>query len=89
MEEAARAAGMATEVILSRGPFRYACLWILWKYFCFSNSFSLGLKGASDILHHLVRKKIGCLNIYMKRETCYNLKNREQCCTETKERKIG
>ena len=43
----ARARGIATEVTLSRGPFRYVCLWICWKYFCLSISFSLGKNGAS------------------------------------------
>lgn len=55
-EEVARAAGMAMEVILSRGPFKYVCLWMLWNNFCFSKRSSLDLKGVSDILHHQVVK---------------------------------
>jgi len=49
-EDAANASGIATEVILSYGPFKYVCLWTLWKYFCFSIIFSRGLNGGSDIL---------------------------------------
>ena len=68
IEVAARAAGMATEVILSIGPLRYVCLWMLWKYFCFSKSFSLGLKGASNILHQWVKRK-------EKEKTCFQRLN--------------
>ena len=57
MEVAARAAGMATEVILSIGPFRYVCLWMLWKNRCFSKSLSLGTKGGSVILHYELKPK--------------------------------
>ena len=57
MEVAARAAGMATEVILSIGPFRYVCLWMLWKNCCFSKSLSLGTKGGSVILHYELKPK--------------------------------
>lgn len=54
-EEPAKASGMATEVILSNGPFRYVCLWRFWKYLCFSISFSRGLKGGSVILHYVLK----------------------------------
>lgn len=53
-EDAAKASGIATDVILSYGPFKYVCLGTCWKYFCFSTSFSRGLKGGSDILHNVV-----------------------------------
>lgn len=54
MEEPAKASGMATDVILSIGPLRWVCLWMFWYNLCFSISFSLGLKGVSFTILHVI-----------------------------------
>lgn len=73
-QEPARATGMATEVSLSIGPFRWVCLWMLWNNRCLSMSCSLGLKGSSaTILQYHALQKIKTLNLLISLRIFYGL----------------